>query len=87
MNEKETVEAGNSLPQPLGSGRVFRASINQVDGDVWLHVTAPNGNKGSLNLNKLSCGPITRKAFVDWGLSHIQNTQGQTRRESKEGNE
>lgn len=77
MSEKQTVEAGNSLPPPLGSGRIFKASITEIEGDVWLHVTAPNGNKGSLNLNQLTCGPITRKAFVEWARSHIQNDQAQ----------
>ena len=67
-------DATGRQSERLGSGRVFMASLNEMEGDVWLHVTAPNGNKGSINLNKLQCGPITRKAFIDWGRSHIQNT-------------
>jgi recombinational DNA repair ATPase RecF len=30
------------------------------------------------------CGPITRKAFIDWGLSHIQNRDAITRDEYDE---
>jgi hypothetical protein len=50
---------------------LVRAKITELEGDVWLHVKAPNGNSGSLNLSKLACGPITRKAFVDWARARI----------------
>jgi hypothetical protein len=45
---------------------VSEARVFELCGDVWLRVKAPNGNQGAINLTELSCGPVTRKAFVDW---------------------
>ena len=71
MSDKQTTEAGDSLPKPLNYEGVFMASITDISGDVWLHVEGPNGNKGALNLSQLVCGSITRNAFIDWGRAHI----------------
>ena len=65
------------MSPPVAAGRLYNASVNCIEGDMWLHVTAPDGLKGSINLSCIQ-GLVTRLAFIRWAKSNCGVTPENT---------